>query len=78
MSYNAYQKVVRDTEAARRGAVPPVANRPQPAQSFGKGTHSGEAAAISPEIKNYNQPKNASSSSMVIPCGSEAAKPFHS
>jgi hypothetical protein len=57
MSENAYQQVARDTEAARKGVMPEIANRPQPSQQFGEGASTGREAAISREVKNYNLPR---------------------
>jgi hypothetical protein len=51
-----YREIVSDTEAARRGVVPPVANRPEPAQAFGKGASTGREAAISREV-NPKKPR---------------------
>jgi hypothetical protein len=51
---NPYQEVARDHEAALRGVRPEIANRPEPAQSFGKGTHSGREAAVSREVSPNN------------------------
>ena len=57
MSEKPYVQVARDKEAARRGTMPEISNRPQPAQSFGKGAHSGREAALSREVVNTNQPR---------------------
>jgi hypothetical protein len=41
------KEIGRDTEAARNGVRPPIANRPEPAQDFGRGVHNGSEAAVS-------------------------------
>jgi hypothetical protein len=54
MSENAYQQVVRDTEAARKGVMP---DRPAPSQAFTQGAHDGREAAQSREVTNTNAPR---------------------
>jgi hypothetical protein len=51
------KEIGRDTEAARNGVRPPIANRPEPAQDFGRGVHNGSEAAVSREVTNTNAPK---------------------
>jgi hypothetical protein len=50
-------EVGRDTEAARRGVMPEIANAPKPAQDFGRGARTGGEAAISREVRDTNQPR---------------------
>jgi len=57
MSENAYQQVARDTEAARKGVMPEIANRPAPSQAFNQGAHDAREPAVSREVRDTNQPR---------------------
>jgi hypothetical protein len=53
---NSYTEIGRDTEAARKGVMPDIANRPAPSQAFNQG-HDGREAAQSREVTNPNAPR---------------------
>jgi hypothetical protein len=55
MSEKPYVQVARDKEAARRGTMPEISNRPQPSQSFGRGVPTGNEAAVSREVTDTNK-----------------------